>query len=135
MRKGVLNLKVFSLIFLTDILESCTQLLFKRGALDTGIINVTLSNFPIFVTRLLSSWNLWVGVFFYVLNFFLWMAVLFQVDLSVAYPVGSTSHIIVPLLAVLFVGEKISLLRWSGISLIIVGIYFIQRSTRPQTDS
>ena len=133
-RKGALTLPVFLLILLTDILESLTQLFFKRGTLDTGIANVTLLHFLPFISRILTSGNLWIGIFCYVLNFFFWMAVLSQVDLSVAFPVGSTSHILVPLLAVLFVGERISPLRWAGISLIIVGIYFIQKSTRPQTD-
>ena len=131
-RKGVLTLQVFSLILLTDVLESATQLFFKKGALDTGFADVSFASFFPYLYKILASGNLWIGIFCYVLNFFLWMAVLSQVDLSVAFPVGSTSHIMVPILAVLFVGEKISILRWCGIFLIIIGIYFIQKSTQPE---
>ena len=131
-RKGVLTLQVFSLILLTDVLESVTQLFFKKGAMDTGFVDVSFASFLPYLYKILASGNLWIGIFCYVLNFFLWMAVLSQVDLSVAFPVGSTSHIMVPILAVLFVGEKISVLRWCGIFLIIIGIYFIQKSTQPE---
>ena len=117
-KQRTLGLALFSLIILTDVLESLTQLFLKRGAMTTGFIHLFLNGY------------VWMGVLFYIVNFFLWMAVLSQLDLSVAFPVGSTSHILVPVAALVILHEKIPLLRWSGILLILSGIFLIQTSTQ-----
>lgn len=127
--KGKLTLTVFILIILTDVIESFAELFWKKGTLSTGIDNVTLSNLPDFMSHMLSSSGFLGGVALYIINFFLWITVLSKVDLSVAFPTGSTSYIIVALLSMFFLNEHISLFRWSGILLIIIGIYFISKST------
>jgi drug/metabolite transporter (DMT)-like permease len=128
--KGVLTLKIFSLILLTDLLESVAELFFKKGALATGIENVTLANFWLFTLHIISASYLWIGIFLYILNFFVWMTVLSRLDLSVAFPTASASYILIPLLSMIFLHEKIFLLRWVGIILIIIGILFISKSTK-----
>ena len=127
-----LSLKIFSLIVVTDVLEALTQLFFKKGAVATHMVHVNFSTFPQFAAKLLTGPLVWIGILVYVLNFFIWMAVLFQIDLSVAFPVGSTSHLMVPFLAVLFLRESVSPIRWIGILMIVSGIYFIQRSMRAE---
>lgn len=126
--KGRLTLTVFILIILTDVIESFAELFWKKGTLATGITNVTLDNFVEFLARLASGFGLWLGLACYIINFFLWIAVLSKVDLSVAFPTGSTSYIIVALLSIAFLGEHVSLARWAGIIFIIIGIYYISRS-------
>jgi len=121
-------LKVIFLIISTDIIESVAELFFKRGALSTGIKEVTLANFFTFCQHLVNSPNTWIGVFFYILNFFLWIAVLSRADLSFAFPVGSTTYIIVPILSIFFLHEKVTLVRWAGIGLIIAGILLVAQS-------
>ena len=130
--KGKLTFSVLAMIIMTDVIESFAELFWKKGALATGIDNVTFDNFFEFMGRLVGSSGFLTGVGLYIINFFLWVTVLSKVDLSVAFPTGSTSYIIVALLSVMFLGERISLYRWSGIALIIVGIWFISRSTRRQ---
>jgi len=125
-----LTIKIFFLIILTDIVESVAELFFKKGTLATGITNVTLCNFFVFISKMLIVLNLWFGICLYILNFFLWIIVLSKIDLSVAYPIGSTTYIIVPLLSIIFLGERVSLIRWIGIVSIIIGIYFISKSTK-----
>ncbi len=128
--KGGLTFAVFALIILTDVIESFAELFWKKGTLATGIDAVTLNNVFEFLGKLLGSSGFLAGAGLYVLNFFLWITVLSRVDLSVAFPTGSTSYVIVALLSMFFLGEQISPYRWSGILLIIVGIWFISRSTR-----
>ena len=128
--KGKLTISVLALIIMTDVIESVAELFFKKGTLSTGIDNVTMDNVVAFMSKLLASSGFWTGLVLHATNFFLWAAVLSKVDLSVAFPTGSMSYIFVALLSVVFLGEHISAYRWGGIILIIIGIWFISRSTR-----
>jgi drug/metabolite transporter (DMT)-like permease len=131
-KKGRLTFLVLAMIIMTDVIESFAELFWKKGTLSTGIDDVTFTNFFEFMGKLLGSSGFLAGAGLYVINFFLWITVLSKVDLSVAFPTGSTSYIIVALLSMVFLGEQISLYRWSGIFLIIIGIWFISRSTNQQ---
>jgi drug/metabolite transporter (DMT)-like permease len=123
-----LTLKVFLLIVTTDIAESVAQLFMKKGLILTGIDSVTFSNLAGFMSKALLSGFVWAGIGVYIFNFFVWLTVLSRVDLSIAFPVGSTSYILVPALAVIFLGETITPLRWAGIALIVCGIHFVSKS-------
>ncbi|MEI6125309.1 MAG: EamA family transporter [Pseudomonadota bacterium] len=65
------------------------------------------------------------GVLLYVINFFLWIAVLSKVDLSVAFPTGSIQYIFILLASSLFLGEHINRDRIFGTIFIIAGIVFV----------
>lgn len=129
-KKGKLTLAVLAMIIMTDVIESFAELFWKKGTLSTGFDTITFHNLFEFMGALLGSSGFLIGAGLYVINFFLWITVLSRVDLSVAFPTGSTSYIIVAILSMVFLGEQISPYRWSGIVLIIIGIWFISRSTR-----
>ena len=129
-KKGKLTVSVLAMIVMTDVIESVAELFFKKGTLSTGIDNVTIDNVVAFMSKLVVSSGFLTGMVLHATNFFLWAAVLSKVDLSVAFPTGSMSYIFVALLSVVFLGEHISAYRWGGIILIIIGIWFISRSTR-----
>ena len=136
MKRSPLTLKIFALIVSTDILDSLAQLFMKKGLVVTGIDIVTFSNLFDFISRNTSSPLVWVGLFFYAVSFFAWIVVLTQVDLSIALPLGSTSYILIPSMAMFFLHETISPIRWLGIFLIIGGIHFVSKSkqqTAPAT--
>jgi drug/metabolite transporter (DMT)-like permease len=125
---GMFLFKVMAIIILKDSIESLGDLFFKMGALSTGINNVVVSNFLEFAARITSNPWLWIGIIFYLVNFFLWIALLSRVDLSVAFPMSSFTYIIVPFLAIVFLGEKVHAIRWTGIILIIIGVSLAGRS-------
>lgn len=127
---GILTFKIFFLIIMTDVFESIAEIFFKKAALITGINNITFDSFFKFALSIVSIPSLWIGVFFYCLNFIIWIIVLSRIDLSVAFPVGSTTYIIVPVLSIIFLNEQINALRWAGIIFIIIGIYFVSKSTQ-----
>lgn len=129
-RKSILTLKIFALIVLNDLVDTVAQLFMKKGVLATGISVVTPATIAEFVARGVSSWPLWAGVVIFILNFFVWIAILYKVDLSIAMPVGSTSYIFIPLAAMLFLHERVSLFRWIGIGAIVLGIHFVSQSSR-----
>ncbi len=94
-KKGKLTFSVLAMIIMTDVIESFAELFWKKGTLSTGIDDVTFNNFFEFMGKLLGSSGFLAGAGLYIINFFLWITVLSKVDLSVAFPTGSTSYIIV----------------------------------------
>lgn len=130
MRKNHLTLNIFILIVMTDVMESVAQLFLKKGLNAVGMASLGFANVVEFFVKSSSTPFIWLGLAVHAANFFLWITVLSRIDLSVAFPVGSTSYIFVPILAMLFLGETINPVRWLGIILIIAGIHFVSQSTK-----
>jgi drug/metabolite transporter (DMT)-like permease len=129
MKKNRLTLKVFSLIVLNDGLDAVSQVLMKKGLLEAPGNVFDLQAVWHFIAHNASSWMMWAGVVIYTLNFLIWIIVLSRLDLSTAAPLASTNYIVLPLLAVIFLHEKISLLRWAGIACVMAGIHFVSKSS------
>jgi len=133
MKNSNLTLKIFLLIVLNDLVDTIAQLLMKKGLAQTGIDSVNLGNLAEFAVKNASSAFLWLGIFVCALNFFVWIVILYKVDLSIAMPVGSFCYIFVPVCAMIFLRENISLVRWAGIICIVFGIHFVAQSKGPAT--
>jgi len=133
MRRHKLTIKVFLAIVMTDVVESVAEIFMKNGLNGMGIVSVNFNNFSECFLRGASSPFIWAGISLYVINFFIWIAVLTRVQLSVAFPVGSTSYVFVAILAAVFLREAVTPLRWLGIALIILGIHFVSKS-KQETD-
>lgn len=125
---GTFLLKLIALVIIKDAIESFADLFFKMGTLSTGIHNVTMANVLEFTSKVTSNPWLWVGVIFYLVNYFLWITLLSRIDLSVAFPMSSLTYIIVPILAVVFLQENVAPVRWAGIFFIIIGVSLAGRA-------
>ncbi len=66
------------------------------------------------------------------LQFFNWLTVLGQADLSFAKPIASLSYASVPIFSVLVLDEAIDAVEIAGLALVIVGVWFISQ-TKPLT--
>lgn len=88
------------------LLVTVSELLLKKGAVDGGLA---------------SGWT-WIGIVTYILSFLSWLYVLRHLPLSVAFPLISVVHLLVPLGAWLVLGETIPLRRWVGIAFVFVGV-------------
>lgn len=130
-KQGRLTLKIFGLLVLNDLGDTLAQFLMKKGLLHTGITSVTFGNILEFCSANSHSLLLWVGILVQLLNFFIWIVILYKIDLSIAMPAGSTSYIFIPIVAALFLHEHVSLMRWAGIIMIVLGIHFVSRSKKP----
>ncbi|MBF0571408.1 MAG: EamA family transporter [Candidatus Omnitrophica bacterium] len=123
-----LPVKIFLLIIANDLLDTLAQLLMKKGL---GLCD--LSSVASYFQHLFNFSNphiflFWIGLGIYLSNFFLWMKVLSNTDLSVALPLASSSYILIPFAAVFFLHEFVKPIRWLGLVLIVFGIYFISKS-------
>lgn len=74
---------------------------------------------------LMTNYDLFAGVLLYVAGTVLFILALRNGELSVLYPFVSVTYIWVCILSMKFLGEKMNLLKWGGIALIILGVSFI----------
>ncbi len=130
MTKKALTLNVFLAILMSDVSDSLAQVLMKKGLSAVGIHLIHFQNMADFFSRIASSPLVWLGLLVYASNFFIWIIILSKVDLSIALPAGSASYAFIPLLAVVFLHESVTPLRWLGFALIILGVFVVSKSNR-----
>ena len=131
MLKKKVTVKIIALLILSDVLETLIHFFFKKTALSTDGFNVSgmLASFAFLKAALFSPF-LWVGLLLVLLVFIIWSTILSKIDLSVAVPIASFSYIFVPLVSVIFLHEQISIIRWLGILLILIGVIFVSLSSK-----
>jgi len=136
MFKKTLTLKVILFLVFADILETFVQFCFKKSALTQSGFDIRMfSDIFNFLAGVFSSWFLWLGLLSVVLTFVIWSTVLSKVDLSVAVPVASFSYILIPIVSIIFLNEKINLLRWLGIFFILIGVVFVSMSSKERIET
>jgi len=123
-----LPLKIILFIILNDLIDTTGQLLMKKGLGTVDLISISSFFHHLFNFSNHDNFFFWIGLIIYISNFFLWMNILSTIDLSVALPLASSSYILIPFAAIFFLHEIIKPMRWLGLALIIVGIFFVSQS-------
>jgi drug/metabolite transporter (DMT)-like permease len=103
------------------------QLFIKKGLNLLGNINFA-SGIVSSYARIFFSPFVFIGISVYFLGVFFWLYALSKVDLSFAYPFVSLSYILVVFSSWWLLGESISMVRWTGILAICLGVFLISRS-------
>ena len=119
-------MKGIPLILLAVMLGATGQIVMKRGMQIYGEVSATgvwAQLIPILKTPQVA-----IGFLCYAVSAVLWIAVVSNVDLSLAYPMVSLAYVIVFLASWLFLGEQISALRLVGLLIIVAGVIVISRS-------
>lgn len=114
------------LVFINVFLGVVGQFLIKKGMNVIGD-TVTKNALTFFVAAFTSPFVIG-GLVFYTVSLLIWLIVLSKVNLSLAYPLISISYVLVLLVSWLFLNEVIPPMRWLGVVLIIVGVFFISRT-------
>jgi len=127
------TVKILLLLVLSDVLETFTHFCFKKAAVLAQDFSLQgLAEVAPFFRGVFSSPFLWLGLFSVLTVFIIWSTILSRIDLSVAVPIASFSYILVPVVSIAFLHERISLLRWSGIIFILLGVIFVSWSTKEE---
>jgi multidrug transporter EmrE-like cation transporter len=116
------------LIVLTGVLlNAIAQLLLKAGAASVGSIQGwrALSRAT---PALATHPGIVGGLVCYAISVVVWIVALSRVDVSIAYPMLSIGYVVNALLAMWLFGEAVSMQRWLGIGVILVGVTLIARS-------
>ncbi|MBN2058210.1 MAG: EamA family transporter [Candidatus Saganbacteria bacterium] len=109
------------------ILATMGQLLMKRGMMSFGAFPVSqlLSKIiPMFLNP-----YVFVGLACFGASAVTWLVVLSRMELSLVYPMVSVAYVIVALVSWIFFKENLTLVRWLGILVIMVGVFLISRTS------
>lgn len=117
---------LLTLFFLAILLEDVGFILLSKGmkstreAAGSGIRGRLLS--------IVRHPSIIVGVFLQALYYILLLGTLKELPVSLVVPMTGIGYVLTAWLARLFLKETIPLLRWGGISLIMIGVVLIARS-------
>ncbi len=117
------NFFLLSLLMITQVLG---DIWLSRGMKEFGIFNPTdLSAILHIIAFLLTNTWIWLGVFFLVGSFVLYLAAISYLDLSYVLPIQAFSYVLNALFAVILLGEQVPLMRWVGIGTISGGVLLV----------
>jgi multidrug transporter EmrE-like cation transporter len=121
----------YVLAFICIIMIIAAQALLKYGVNvyeDTGGIHLIGSQFWDGIRKIVTSWQIIVAIFLYASSALLWLEVLSQIPLSIAYPMVSISYAGAVIVGRFMFKEPISALHIVGIVLICCGVIALVRS-------
>jgi multidrug transporter EmrE-like cation transporter len=119
-------MKGVPLILLAVLLGAVGQVIMKMGMKIYG--QVSAASVWSQLVPILKVPQVFLGFVCYGVSAVLWIAVVSNVDLSLAYPMVSLAYVVVFLASWFFLGEHISALRIAGLVLIVAGVLVISRS-------
>lgn len=102
------------------------QLLMKRGMMSFGTFPVSQLLYKI-IPMFLNPW-VFFGFACFGLSSIFWLVVLSRMELSLVYPMVSVAYVMVALFSWFFFKENVTLVRWAGIAIIMLGVYLISRT-------
>ena len=112
-------------ILVTVLLTAAAQILLKIGA-DGSAADNSVASWLGF-RELGSAWT-WLGILAFLASFGGWLYALRFLPLGLAFALTNGVHVFVPIGSWLFLHEQISVLRASGILVIIAGILLLAQS-------
>lgn len=116
----------YLIMAISILLAVAGQLLMKRGMMAFGTFPVSQLLFKV-IPMFLNPW-VFVGFVCFGLSSIFWLVVLSRMELSLVYPMVSVAYVLVALFSWYYFKENLTVVRWLGIALIILGVFFISRS-------
>ncbi|MBI2138447.1 EamA family transporter [Candidatus Woesearchaeota archaeon] len=104
-----------ALVLLASFLGSFGPIFIKKGSAKASFS----------IRALLSNYHLLFGFFLYAVGTALFIPALKGGSLSVLYPLVSTTYIWVALWSMILLKEKMNVMKWAGIAVIIIGVSLI----------
>lgn len=123
-----MSFSIFAAILISVSLNAISHVLLRKAMLVVSA-NGGLEQ-PLFQLAYQVALNpfLVLGMSLYAASIVIWLYVLSKIEVSIAYPFQSIGYIIAAVIALLFLGENITLARATGIALVCGGLFFIARS-------
>jgi multidrug transporter EmrE-like cation transporter len=122
-------MNIFPLILAGVILNATAQLLLKEGMNRIGHFAFSWANVWPIGLQVASNPFIIIGLCCYIFSVVFWLLVLSRTDVSYAYPLASIGYIVTALAAKLFLHETFSTQRIIAIAIIMVGVFFLTRTS------
>lgn len=119
---------IYGLILLGVLLNAGAQLLLKAGMTQIGHFEFNFTNIIPIGLKVATNWPIVGGLIAYVVSVLVWLMVLSRVQVSFAYPMLSIGYIVNAIAAYYLFGESLSIMRVTGIFIIIIGVYLIAQN-------
>jgi len=119
---------VYLLVLVSVAAMSASQLLLKKGLLVVGHFPQRPGEMVDFFLKACTNPYVIIAVFMTILTALAWLVALSKAELSRIYPFMALSYVLVALFSWMIFKEDVSLLRWSGIAVICLGVLLVSRS-------
>jgi uncharacterized membrane protein len=121
--------KLLLILVVGLIFESAGVVLLKKGITQIGDMQgVTVAEILRVVKVGVVNPQIILGVLFEAIFFLCLVILMSKSDISFLWPLTSLSFVFATFAAILFLGERVSSVRWIGVILIVIGAAFISYS-------
>ncbi|MGH7943006.1 MAG: EamA family transporter [Limisphaerales bacterium] len=121
--------KLLLILLIGLVFESAGVVLLKKGITQVGEMHgVTTAEIARVIKAGAVNPQILLGVFFEALFFLCLVILMSKSDISFLWPLTSLSFVFATFAAIIFLGERVSALRWIGVILIVIGAAFISYS-------
>jgi drug/metabolite transporter (DMT)-like permease len=121
--------KLLTILLIGLVFESTGIVLLKQGMTQVGEASaITVAEVARVVKAGLMNSKVLLGVFFEALFFICLLILMSKSDISFLWPLTALSFVFATLAAMVFLGEKVSVVRWAGVAFIMLGAGLITYS-------
>src|SRR2546428_11518930 len=121
--------KLLLILLIGLIFEAAGVVLLKKGITQIGEVDkINPSEVVRIIKAGVTNPTVLLGVFFEALFFACLLILMSKSDITFLWPLTALSFVMTTLAALLFLGEKVSPVRWAGVILIMIGAALISYS-------
>jgi len=122
-------LRLLSILLVGLTFESTGVVLLKKGMTHIGEMNgVTVGEILRVAKAGATNPQILLGIFFEALFFLCLLILMSKSDISFLWPLTGLSFVFATFAAIWFLNERVSVIRWIGVILIVIGAAFISYS-------
>ncbi len=115
-------MKTIYFILLSVLFVAAGQLMLKQGLINLGELHFDLAHLSETTHKVVTSPLIVLGITLFALSSILWLTALSRAELSFAYPLLSIGYATVAIASIILFKEHLSLTRFFGILIIILGV-------------
>lgn len=104
------------------------SLFWKKAFLATGGITLGGSNFFAGLMKIISDWHFWVGTSFGIFAILSLFDMLSHEEMSFVAPLFGLGYVLTLLVGKFVLNEDVTLWRWAGVVLIVIGVYIVTKT-------
>lgn len=120
--------RILALTLITIFFSAVGQIMLKTAVQKADLKGAIAQGLVPALTAGATSLILWAALALYGVSVLLWLWVLTEVPVSVAYPLVSLGFVVTLGLAAVTLGEPVSALRVGGVALIVIGCFLVGKS-------
>ena len=126
------RIKTLVMILVMVVCANAGDLMLKHGMSRIGAVQISAAGLAHAFRLTVTSGSIWLGILSLSGFMLSYMTVLSWADYSYVMPAGAFGYALLTFLAVIFLHETVSPVRWLGVILICVGVLLVGQ-TRPRT--